>query len=127
MYGSHIRSCVGNFAGARDRKIEKSPGGGSRARATGSPTSHRQAFEHFRSARLLDPQAAKEADISILLFRSASFGVGLQESTPEEVGAVITEILQSEDPKPEYVMESRERLLGVVHFVGIDVVAPYPE
>ena len=90
-------------------------------------TSHREAFDHFLSARSLDLRSAKEADIPILLFRSAFFGVGTQEFTPKEVGAVIAEILQSEDPKPEYVMEIGERLLGVVHFVGIDVVAPYLE
>jgi hypothetical protein len=38
---------------------------------------------------------------------------------------VIAEILQSEDAKPEYVMEIVERLLGVVDHVGMAVVGPY--
>ena len=73
----------------------------------------------FYSSEVLT-SAALSAEICTLVFRSAFLGVGTNEFFPDEVGTVIAVVLQSEDVKQEYVMDSApggrdeaERLLKV--------------
>lgn len=86
---------------------------------------YREAESYFRQAQILDSQAAAEADVPILIFRSIFHGVGAGQFTVQQASANIQELFGSEDMKPEYALEVAERLTSAKDLVGEEVLIPH--
>lgn len=86
---------------------------------------YREAESYFRQAQMLDAQAAAEADVPILIFRSVFEGVGSGDFSVEQAAANIEELFGLENMKPEYALEVAERLTYVKDQVGEEVIIPY--
>ncbi len=82
----------------------------------------REAADYFRQALALDPEASKEADAPIYVFRATYYGVGDEQFTPDEAASAAEELLGAEDVKPKDVFEVTGRLMRLVDRVGEDVV-----
>ncbi len=86
---------------------------------------YRDAEGYYRQAQALDPMAAGEEEVAMLVFRAIFNGVGTDEFTPEQAGANIEQLLGSQDIKPEHALEVAERLIMVKDQVGRDMIIPY--
>jgi tetratricopeptide (TPR) repeat protein len=85
----------------------------------------REGHDYFRRAMELDEAAARRADVPILLFKTAYRGLGVEDFTIEECGAVAEEILRDKQVKTEDALEISERLIRIANEVGEEVVIPY--
>jgi tetratricopeptide (TPR) repeat protein len=86
---------------------------------------YRDAEGYYRQAQALDPIAAGDEEVAMLIFRSIFNGVGTGEFTVEQSAANIAQLLGSQNIKPEHALEVAERLIMVKDQVGLDVIIPY--
>ena len=84
-----------------------------------------EAESYYIQARALDAQAAREADIPILMFRSISRGVGVEQFTVPQLAAYLEKLFGSDEMKPEYALEVAESLVQLREQVGEEVIIPY--
>lgn len=87
--------------------------------------SYREAHSYYRQAEMIDQQAAREADVHMLIFRAVFSGVGDGQFEIDQAGREIEKLLGREDIKPEHALEVAERLVSVRGRVGDEVVVPY--
>ncbi len=88
-----------------------------------SSQNHREAMGFLRQAQGLDAAAADEANVPILLFRAAYYGVGTEEVTPEHFLGVAIALLQSENLKPSYAIEICQKLVRAQSYLEEDELA----
>lgn len=76
-----------------------------------SSRKHAEAMDFLSQAQTLDEAAAEEANVPLLIFRAAHYGVGTEEVSLEQALGVATSMLQSENLKPSYAIEICEKLV----------------
>ena len=87
--------------------------------------SYREAHSYYRQAQILDPEAAREADVHMLIFRAVFSGVGAGQFEVAQAGREVKNLLASKDLTPEHAIEAAERLVMAASQVGNEIVVPY--
>jgi len=87
--------------------------------------SYREAHSYYRQAEMIDPQAARDANVHMLIFRAVFAGVGDDQFEIDQAGREVEKLLGSEDLKPEHALEVVERLVSVRDRVGDEIIVPY--
>jgi tetratricopeptide (TPR) repeat protein len=86
---------------------------------------HREAESYYRQAEILDPEAAVEEEVGMLIFRTLFRGVGAGQFTAQQVGSQIEKILTSGEVRAEQALEVAERLSSIKNQIGHEVIIPY--
>lgn len=87
--------------------------------------SYREAHSYYRQSQILDPEAAREADLHMFIFRAVFSGVEAGQFKVAQAGREVEKLFASESLTPEHALEAAERLIDVRGLIGDEVIVPY--